>query len=95
MKSVQKGEPDPEYDDEIKDERCVRLQTIVGEKEASFIDAYDVGDGWRHRVTVACPFPNLLRFWPGYATLQSFHVELHRATQARSHQMGDILTAHQ
>jgi hypothetical protein len=51
VKSVQKGEPDSEYANEMKDERCVRLQTIVGEKEASFIDAYDLGDSWRHQVT--------------------------------------------
>jgi hypothetical protein len=53
VKSLQKGEPDSEYDDEMKmkDERCVRLQTIADEKEASFSYAYDCGNGWRHRVT--------------------------------------------
>src|SRR5579875_1455275 len=93
VKSLHKGEPDSEYDDEMKDERCVRRQTIAREKGASFSYAYDFGNGWRQQVTVACPFPNLLRFWPVYATLKPFHLELHSATQARSHQMGDILTA--
>jgi hypothetical protein len=51
------GEPDPEYDDEMKDERRVKLQTIAREKGASFIYEYDFGDGWRHRVTVEDIWP--------------------------------------
>lgn len=46
------GEPDPEYDDEMKDERRVKLHTIARQKGASFIYEYDFGDGWRHQVTV-------------------------------------------
>ncbi len=46
------GEPDPDYDDEMKDERRVTLHTIAREKGASFVYEYDFGDGWRHRISV-------------------------------------------
>lgn len=41
----------------MKDERRVRLQTIVREKGANFIYEYDFGDGWRYRVTVEDIWP--------------------------------------
>ena len=46
------GEPDPEYDDRMKDDRRVRLQKIAREEGASFIYEYDFGDDWRHVITV-------------------------------------------
>ena len=46
------GEPDSDYDDEMKDERRVKLHTITREKGASFVYEYDFGDGWQHRITV-------------------------------------------
>ncbi len=46
------GEPDPEYGDEMKDERRVRLRAIAREEGAKFIYEYDFGDGWRHVITV-------------------------------------------
>ena len=46
------GEPDPEYDDRMKDDRRVRLQKIAREKGASFIYEYDFGDSWQHVITV-------------------------------------------
>ena len=46
------GEPDPEYGDEMKDDRRVRLQKIAREEGASFIYEYDFGDGWQHVITV-------------------------------------------
>ena len=49
---VRYGEPDPEYDDEMKDERRFKLHAIAPEKGASFVYEYDFGDGWQHRVTV-------------------------------------------
>jgi hypothetical protein len=46
------GEPDPEYEDGMKDDRRVRLRRIAREEGASFIYEYDFGDGWRHVITV-------------------------------------------
>jgi hypothetical protein len=51
------GEPDPEYDDRMKDDRRVRLQKIAREEGASFLYEYDFGDGWRHVITVEGIFP--------------------------------------
>src|SRR5712692_4969004 len=34
------GEPDPEYDDDMQDDRRVRLRDIAGEKGASFLYEY-------------------------------------------------------
>lgn len=49
---IRYGEPDPEYDEEMKDERRSTLHTIAREKDASFVYEYDFGDGWQHPVTV-------------------------------------------
>ena len=46
------GEPDPEYEDDMKDDRRIRLQKIAREKGFSFMYEYDFGDGWRHVITV-------------------------------------------
>ncbi|HEY6411807.1 MAG TPA: plasmid pRiA4b ORF-3 family protein, partial [Ktedonobacteraceae bacterium] len=46
------GEPDPEYEPEMKNDRRVRLRAIAREEDASFIYEYDFGDGWRHIITV-------------------------------------------
>src|SRR5713226_7129711 len=46
------GEPDPEYGDEMKDDRRVKLQGIAREEGTSFIYEYDFGDDWRHVITV-------------------------------------------
>ena len=46
------GEPDPEYDDRMKDDRRVKLQKIAREEGASFIYEYDFGDSWQHVITV-------------------------------------------
>ena len=46
------GEPDPEDEYEMRDDRRVRLRGIAREEGASFIYEYDFGDGWRHAITV-------------------------------------------
>src|SRR5579859_3168596 len=46
------GEPDPEYGDDMKDDRRVKLQRIAREEGVSFIYEYDFGDGWRHVITI-------------------------------------------
>lgn len=51
------GEPDPEYDDDMKSDRRVKLRDIAREKEASFVYEYDFGDSWQHRVTVEDIWP--------------------------------------
>lgn len=46
------GEPDSEDENEMKDERCVRLRDIARRKRARFLYEYDFGDGWQHVITV-------------------------------------------
>lgn len=45
------GTPDPEFGGETKDERKVRLDSILGEGEKLLYE-YDFGDGWEHEVKV-------------------------------------------
>jgi hypothetical protein len=69
---VHYGEPDPEFDDDLKmqDDRRFKLRDIAREKEASFVYEYDFGDGWLHRVTVVDIWPRtenslVPRCWDG------------------------------
>ncbi len=55
--SVFYGEPDPEDEMEMKDDRRVRLHTIASEKGKSFLYEYDFGDSWQHVITVEDIWP--------------------------------------
>jgi Plasmid pRiA4b ORF-3-like protein len=55
--STRYGEPDPEYGDEMKDDRRVRLRKIAREEGASFVYEYDFGDSWQHVITVEHIWP--------------------------------------
>jgi hypothetical protein len=46
------GDPDQDWDDKVQDERKVRLATIAKAPGATLIYEYDMGDSWRHEVTV-------------------------------------------
>ncbi len=50
--STHYGEPDPEFEDGMKDDRRTRLRGIARKEGASFLYEYDFGDGWRHVITV-------------------------------------------
>ena len=54
------GEPSPEWDIEVRNERRVRLSGIAREEGEAFIYEYDLGDSWRHQVVV-----EQVRFRPG------------------------------
>ncbi len=49
--AVEYGDPDPESDMPMRDERRVRVEQIATAGER-FTYAYDFGDGWEHRVLV-------------------------------------------
>ena len=51
------GVPDPEWDDDIKNEKTVKLEQIAAEGDRVIYE-YDFGDGWEHELhieTVAPP----------------------------------------
>ncbi len=46
------GYPDPEWGDEMRDARNIRLGAILARGETRFTYTYDFGDDWRHIVVV-------------------------------------------
>jgi Plasmid pRiA4b ORF-3-like protein len=46
------GEPDPEYEFEMQDDRKTRLDQAAPRHRDRFVYVYDFGDGWRHELTV-------------------------------------------
>jgi hypothetical protein len=50
----QYGEPSTEWDIEVLDSRKVTLEKIFSGGRTSFLYEYDLGDGWRHEITLLC-----------------------------------------
>ena len=46
------GYPDPEWGDEMRDARNIRLGAILARGETRFTYTYDFGDDWRHTIVV-------------------------------------------
>lgn len=46
------GYPDPEWGDDMRDARNIRLGAILARGETRFTYTYDFGDDWRHRIVV-------------------------------------------
>ncbi|MFN4212096.1 MAG: plasmid pRiA4b ORF-3 family protein, partial [Devosia sp.] len=46
------GYPDPDWGDEMRDARYIRLSAILARGETRFTYTYDFGDDWRHSVVV-------------------------------------------
>ena len=46
------GIPFSEDDDDMADERLVKLESVLQREKAHIIYEYDFGDGWMHRVTL-------------------------------------------
>ena len=44
------GLADPDFDFDIKNERGVKLESVVSQVKDSFIYEYDFGDSWEHKV---------------------------------------------
>jgi hypothetical protein len=59
--AVRYGEPDPEYDDAMQNDRRARLRDIAREQGASFLYEYDFGDSWQHLITVDDLWPRTER----------------------------------
>ena len=46
------GEGDFEWDFEVRDYTGIKLETVFKEGRASFLYEYDLGDSWRHDITL-------------------------------------------
>lgn len=46
------GEPHPDYDGEVQDERKITLRRVASSEGARFLYIYDYGDNWQHIVQV-------------------------------------------
>lgn len=46
------GYPDPDWGDEMRDARYIRLGAVLARGETRFTYTYDFGDDWRHSVVV-------------------------------------------
>lgn len=49
---IEYGQPAPEYDFHVKDEKKVKLAQMLGEEKFKFFYTYDFGDGWDHEILV-------------------------------------------
>jgi hypothetical protein len=46
------GEPDPEFDDDMRSARRVHLKEVAPAAGSRLLYEYDFGDGWEHRIVV-------------------------------------------
>jgi hypothetical protein len=46
------GEPSPDWGKEVLDHRKVTLERVLATGQTSFEYEYDLGDGWRHEITL-------------------------------------------
>jgi len=46
------GDPDPEWELDIKDDMKTRLSQIAPAPKTAFVYEYDMGDGWTHDIVV-------------------------------------------
>jgi len=54
---VEYGEPDPEYDEDMRSAKSTALRKIAPQPGTAFLYEYDFGDSWQHRVDVEKVLP--------------------------------------
>ncbi|MCY7275796.1 MAG: plasmid pRiA4b ORF-3 family protein [Phormidesmis sp. CAN_BIN44] len=52
IQGVEYGEPAPQYDWEVKEERKVKLNRVVPGEKFKFRYTYDMGDSWEHEILI-------------------------------------------
>jgi hypothetical protein len=57
IEGMEYGEPDLEYDWEVKDERKVKLNRVVSGEKFKFGYTYDMGDSWEHNILIEKVLP--------------------------------------
>ena len=46
------GVPDPDFEDGMNDQACIKLNQLLKKEKDRIIYEYDFGDGWQHTVTL-------------------------------------------
>lgn len=57
IQGVEYGQPMPEYDFDVRNERTVKLSRIVTGEKFKFLYTYDMGDSWEHEILVEKVLP--------------------------------------
>lgn len=52
IQGVEYGQPQPEYDFNVQNERTVKLSSVVTGEKFKFLYTYDMGDSWEHEILV-------------------------------------------
>jgi len=52
------GVPNPEYDDEMKNEARVKLSGVLQQEKDTMVYEYDFGDGWNHKIVLEKVLPH-------------------------------------
>jgi DNA invertase Pin-like site-specific DNA recombinase len=64
IQGVEYGQPQPEYDFNVRNERTVKLSQVVMGEKFKFLYTYDMGDAWEHEILVekVLPAKPLMRY---------------------------------
>lgn len=57
IQGVEYGQPMPEYDFNVRDERAAKLNQLVSGEKFKFFYTYDMGDSWDHEILVEQVLP--------------------------------------
>lgn len=57
VQGVEYGQPQPEYDFNVRNERTVKLSSVVTGEKFKFLYTYDMGDSWEHEILVEKALP--------------------------------------
>jgi Plasmid pRiA4b ORF-3-like protein len=52
------GQPEPEYDFNVRSEKTVKLSQVVKGEKSKFFYTYDFGDSWEHEILVEKELPS-------------------------------------
>ncbi len=52
MDGIEYSMPDPDFEDDMKDEKRVRLDKVLPRPNTHFVYTYDFGDDWEHDIAV-------------------------------------------
>lgn len=57
IQGVEYGEPMPEYDFDVRNEKTIKLSQVISGEKFKFLYTYDMGDSWEHAILVEKVLP--------------------------------------